>query len=63
MMICPCADCENTEPHSMCINGMLEAEVSLARADNNMYRWIMLTIVFGGLAALLSSALSLCGGS
>jgi hypothetical protein len=54
MMICPCADCENTEPYAMCLNGMLAAEVSLARSDNNMYRWIMLTLVFSGLAGILS---------
>lgn len=54
MMICPCANCENTKPLSSCLNGELAAEVYLARADRNMHRWIMVSIIFCGLAAAIS---------
>lgn len=56
MMVCPCADCENTEPYAFCINGALAAEVYVARADRNMHRWILVSIIFCGLAAAISLA-------
>jgi hypothetical protein len=54
MMICPCANCENTQPLSECLNGALAAEVYLARADHNMHRWILVSIIFCGLAIAVS---------
>lgn len=38
---CPCENCENTEPHAMCENALLDAHVSVAKAQRNSHRWIM----------------------
>lgn len=55
MMMCPCANCENTEPYSYCLNGMMKAEVSVAKADVNLHRWVLTSIIFCGLAAVVSA--------
>lgn len=38
---CPCENCENTEPQAMCENALLDAQVSVAKAQRNSHRWIM----------------------
>ena len=47
-LYCTCPRCANTDPVAICENALLEAQMSVARAQRSSHRWLL------GLLAILS---------
>lgn len=44
-LYCTCPNCANTDELAMCENALLDAQVSVAKAQRNSHRWIMAMLI------------------
>lgn len=55
-LMCPCPRCDNTDDFAMCENALLDAQISVDKAEQSTFRW---KLIFVTVLLILAIALAI----